>query len=116
MIVRDNRLQRIIAVLLVTFVALSAQAWASHVDWPVNDNGDHAHVDLSAFDKAGSLDDTGAADTNHSDHCCHAAAHLVGLRSHAEAIDLRADHRHGMDRRDRYTSLTHPPLIDPPIA
>ena len=50
MIVRNRRLQRLIAVLLVTLVAVSAQAWASHVDWPVPGEGDHAHVEFSAFD------------------------------------------------------------------
>jgi hypothetical protein len=119
MIVRNRRLQRLLAVLLVTLVAASAQAWASHVDWPVAGEGDHAHVEFSAFDDDASLDDLETAqsgETGHSDHCCHAAAHLVGLRSHAQDIDLAAGMRHGLAHPDGYASLAHPPLIDPPIA
>ncbi|MES1930175.1 hypothetical protein SADO_13008 [Salinisphaera dokdonensis CL-ES53] len=116
MLVRNGRLQRLIAVLLVTLVAVSAQAWASHVDWPTNQSGEHAHVDISAFDDSATLTDLESADTAHSDHCCHAAAHLVGLRSHADGVDFRMATPHRAERRNRYTSLAHPPLIDPPIA
>ena len=114
MIVRNGRFQQLIAVLLVTLVAVSAQAWASHVDWPAPQAGDHAHVDVSALDGADAHIDS--AETTHSDHCSHGAAHLLGLRSHAEDVDFAGSVPHRAECGDRYTSLAHPPLTDPPIA
>lgn len=116
MLVRDIRLQQLIAALLVALVAMSAQAWASHVDWPTTRNGEHAHVDISAFDVNTTTAVAQGADSGHSDHCCHAAAHLVGLRSRAEGVAFQAAAAQRIDHRSLYTSVAHAPLIDPPIA
>lgn len=117
MFTRNRRLQRLVAALLVALVAVSAQAWASHVDWPAMPaGGEHAHVDVSALDGAQPVDDSRAAQTNQSDHCPHGAAHLVGLRSHAETMDLEIPHQHRGEHRNRYESIAHPPLIVPPIV
>jgi|AntDeeMetagen681_2_1112603.scaffolds.fasta_scaffold15725_1 hypothetical protein len=117
MFTRNRRLQRLVAALLVALVAVSAQAWASHVDWPAMPaGGEHAHVDVSALDGAQSVDDSRAAQTNQSDHCPHGAAHLVGLRSHAESMDLDGQAQHRGEHRNRYESITHPPLMIPPIV
>ena len=116
MIVRHPTLQRLVAVLLIAFVAISAQAWAGHIDWPAAQGSDHAHIETTAFDVHPA---TGAGDADHashSDHCCHASAHLVGLRSDLAGVDFAAatPARGGVGKR--YVSLTHAPLIDPPIA
>lgn len=102
--------------LLVALMAVSAQAWASHVDWPAMQASGYAHVDISALDDAQSVDDGRTVETDHSDHCCHGAAHLVGLRSHTHGMDLDARAPQRGPHRNRYESIAHPPLIFPPIG
>jgi hypothetical protein len=104
-------LQRLVAIVLTVIVALSAQAWASHVDWPAFDGETYSHVESTAVDNA----DTGVS-ADHNDHCSHASAHLVGIQSDAPDMGLRGMSSRNGRHRDLYRSLAHTPLIDPPIA
>lgn len=117
MLIRNPWLQRLVAALLVALVAVSAQAWASHVDWPATQAGEHVHVDVSALDEVQqSPDKNRSVEADHSDHCCHAAAHLVGLRSHAQGMNLKGQMQPRGNYSSRYASIAHPPLMIPPIV
>lgn len=114
---RTSNVQRLVTIVLIALVAMSSQAWASHVDWPaMQTDGAHAHVDISALDDAQSVDDSRSAQPDHSDHCGHSAAHLTGLRSHAADMDFEIRTRHARGHRSRYETIAHPPLIFPPIV
>lgn len=116
MIVCRPPLLKLVSVLLIAVVAFSAQAWASHVDWPIS--GDKTHVESTAFDGASAnpVSSPEVAKAGHGDHCGHASAHLVGLHtSHAAfAVDVVASYDDA--RGTCYESVIDAPLIDPPIA
>ena len=106
-----TNLQRLVAIVLTVIVALSAQAWASHVDWPSSDGETYSHVESTAVDGA----DSGVS-AEHNDHCSHASAHLVGIQSGAPDMELHKISSRNGRHRDLYRSLAHTPLVDPPIA
>ncbi|WP_123591780.1 hypothetical protein [Salinisphaera orenii] len=107
-------LLKLISVLLIAVVAFSAQAWASHVDWPAADGG--AHVETTALDGASTASSADADEIEHGDHCGHASAHLVGLHACHAVLATDAAAAHDDARGTRYESVIHTPLIDPPIA
>ncbi|VAW87044.1 hypothetical protein MNBD_GAMMA16-610 [hydrothermal vent metagenome] len=96
--------------LLANLGAGLAFAWDSHpegvvghdtvvIDWPTVAGHDHSDDDL-----------------DHADHCCHGAAHLVGLIfSQGALLAARSDYEFFMFSRTpniRYIS----PLLRPPIV
>lgn len=106
------RLLRPLAAVLVCLMALSAQAWASHIDWPLA-NGGQGHAAAAALDGA---EIAGSAHADHTEHCCHAGAHLIGLHGRHAHLASTVPATHIDAPQSRYRSITHPPLIDPPIA
>ena len=113
---RHPTLQRLVAVLLIAFVAVSTQAWAGHIDWPAEQGSAHAHIETTALDAQPATAPGSTDHASHSDHCCHASAHLVGLRSYLAAVQFAGAALSHTGRGKPYVSLTHAPLIDPPIA
>lgn len=108
-------LLKLISALLIAVVAFSAQAWASHVDWPTADGG--SHVETTALDGASTAASASDADAvEHGDHCGHASAHLVGLHACHAVLAMGVAAAHDDNRDARYESVIHAPLIDPPIA
>lgn len=95
---------------MVFVVALSAVAWAWHVDLPTSTDGsvkvaalDHGHVDNGDV-------------INRCDHCCHAGAHLTALVAKAATLDFDTSFLFAAAVDARLTSpKTDPPYI-PPIA
>ena len=107
--IRNPDVQRFVAAVLIALIAMSSQAWASHVDWPANRGDASTHIDTAD-------DGSTAANADHTDHCSHASAHLVGLQGDAVGICLESVASHTTIIRSRYHSPTYAPLIDPPIA
>lgn len=116
MLVRNPSLQRLIAVVLVTLVALSAQAWASHIDGPMSHGNDRAHVDPAALDDGPAFDAQGPAQADSGDHCSHGAAHLTGMNSDGTPVAFEANTQRLDDCTQRYTNPAYWPLTEPPIA
>lgn len=121
MSIRASHVARCLALALICLIVLNAQAWASHVHWPTaaDTTSQAVQTDASVTDVHANAPDatTGnTLDTGHSDHCCHAGAHLVGLHRDTDAGFAEAM-RINIARIDtRYVSVAHAPPVDPPIA
>ena len=96
--------------LVAVIVAVSALAWAWHVDIPaaldeqaVVSATSHSHVDN------GDLVDV-------CDHCCHAGAHSIALLPAPVDTDLVTPDSHRFITESRLTTAQQDPPYIPPIA
>jgi len=102
--------------LLVSFLLIAnlcsglAFAWDTHPEAMVGH--DKAKVDMVA----GGNHDHPSGDLHHSDHCCHGAAHLVGMLSNNTTQLVEGGRVHLYPPRLVSPALYIAPLLRPPIA
>lgn len=117
MALRTHNAARWLIAILACLVALSAQSWASHVHLPTDDNGSAVGTTTEA--PANTADNNVALDQSgdgHSDHCGHAGAHHVALRSEPIRAIGGAALVVLVTGRAAYKNVDHEPTLEPPIA
>jgi len=98
-------------ILLANLCSGVAFAWNTHSEAMLG--YDSAVVDLSVGE---SHDHHPDSDLHHGDHCCHGAAHLVGLIFNQTASLIASD-RHDLSVLAQSPSLLYiAPLLRPPIV
>ncbi|HGX93551.1 MAG TPA: hypothetical protein ENK35_09580 [Candidatus Tenderia sp.] len=110
----SDTMKRTLASLLLIINLFSgiAFAWDSHPEAMVAGDMAAAVELLSSAD----ADHPDAADFDHCDHCCHGAAHLIGILYEDGAPLLLNGHETGAYAALALPSLYITPLLRPPIA
>ena len=100
----------LICILLVANLASGlAFAWDTHPEAMVG----HDFAAVNLVDDDHNHPD---GDLHHDDHCCHGAAHLMGIHSTVSTSDINATNAYRVSTTDTLPSLYISPLLRPPIV
>ena len=102
--------RKLIYILLVANLTLGlAFAWDTHPEALAG----HDFAAVNLIDDDHNHPD---GDLHHDDHCCHGAAHLIGILSVVSTSDMNVTSGYRVSMTDSLPSLYIPPLLRPPIV
>lgn len=100
----------LVYILLVANLASGlAFAWDTHPEAMVGH-------DSAAVNLVGDDHNHPDGDLHHNDHCCHGAAHLMGIHSVVSTLGTKMKSGYRVSRIDTLPSLYITPLLRPPIV